>query len=162
MSAARKRQYRILGKILFVFYIVFVFYFLLVSEIYGRTGEMKDYHYNLVLFQEIMRFWNYREQLGMFPVLANLAGNILIFIPIGFFLPMASVYRTFGVMVFECFFISLVIEVTQLLTKVGCFDVDDLFLNTIGGMMGYLFFVISNEIRRNYVKKRRKRSKQGS
>ena len=157
MSAARKRQYRILGKILFVFYIVFVFYFLLVSEIYGRTGEMKDYHYNLVLFQEIKRFWNYREQLGIFSVMANLAGNILIFIPIGFFLPMASVRRIFSVIVFESFFISFVIEITQLLTKVGCFDVDDLLLNTLGGVIGFIIFMISNMIRRSYGKKRRKR-----
>ena len=157
MSAARKRQYRILGRILFVFYIVFVFYFLLVSEIYGRTGEMKDYHYNLVLFQEIKRFWNYREQLGIFSVMANLAGNILIFIPIGFFLPMASVRRIFSVIVLESFFISFVIEITQLLTKVGCFDVDDLLLNTLGGVIGFIIFMISNMIRRSYGKKRRKR-----
>lgn len=158
MSAARRRQYRILGRILFVFYIVFVFYFLLVSEIYGRTGEMKDYHYNLVLFREIMRFWNYREQLGIFSVFANLAGNILIFIPIGFFLPMASIHRKFAVMTFECFCISWIIEVTQLITKVGCYDVDDLLLNTLGGVFGYILFMISNRIRRKYGEKRRKRS----
>lgn len=159
MSAARRRQYRILGKILFVFYIIFVFYFLLISEIYGRTGEMQDYHYNLVLFQEILRFWNYREQLGIFSAFANLAGNILIFIPFGFFLPMASKHRSFCVTVLDSFIISLLIETIQLFTKVGCFDVDDLLLNTVGGVVGYIIFTISNIIRRNYVEKRRKRSK---
>ena len=158
MSAAKRRQYRRLGKILIVFYIGFVFYFLLISEIYGRTGEMKDYHYNLVLFREIMRFWNYRDQLGIFSVFANLAGNILIFIPFGFFMPVASEHRNFFVTVMDTFLLSLIIEVIQLLTKVGCFDVDDLLLNTIGGVVGYIIFMISNVIRRNYVKKRRKRS----
>lgn len=158
MSAAKRRQYRRLGKILIVFYIGFVFYFLLISEIYGRTGEMKDYHYNLVLFKEIMRFWNYRDQLGIFSVFANLAGNILIFIPFGFFMPVASEHRNFFVTVMDTFLLSLIIEVIQLLTKVGCFDVDDLLLNTIGGVVGYIIFMISNVIRRNYVKKRRKRS----
>ena len=158
MSVKKRRQYRILGKLLFILYIIFVFYFLLISEIYGRTGEMQEYHYNLILFKEIRRFWNYREQLGIFSVFANLAGNILIFIPIGFFLPMASVHRNFSVLTFEAFFISLVIEVTQLITKVGSFDVDDLFLNTLGGVIGYIIFVICNGIRRNYGKKRRKRS----
>ena len=94
MSAAKRRKYRKIGKILFVVYIVFVFYFLLISAIYGRTGEMKEYHYNLVLFQEIKRFWNYRKQLGIFSVMANLAGNILIFIPFGFIVPMASERRS--------------------------------------------------------------------
>ena len=159
MSAARRRQYQILGKILFAFYIVFVFYFLLISEIYGRAGEMKDYHYNLVLFQEIMRFWNYREQLGIFSVMANLAGNILIFIPFGFFLPMASEHRSFCLTVIDAFLVSLLIETIQLFTKVGCFDVDDLLLNTMGGVIGYLIFTISNLIRRNCFEKRRKRSK---
>ena len=155
MGVSKARQYRIIAKILFVIYIGFVFYFLLVSEIYGRTGEMSEYHYNLVLLQEIKRFWNYREQLGIFSVMANLAGNILIFIPIGFFLPMASVRRIFSVIVFESFFISFVIEITQLLTKVGCFDVDDLLLNTLGGVIGFIIFMISNMIRRSYGKKRR-------
>ena len=158
MNAARRRQYRILGKILFVFYIVFVFYFLLVSEIYGRTGEMKDYHYNLVLFQEIKRFWNYREQLGIFPVFANLAGNILIFIPFGFFVPMSRERKSILATTIGAFLLSLVIESIQLYTRVGCFDVDDLLLNTLGGVTGYIIFTTSYWMRRDYGEKRRKRS----
>ena len=33
---------------------------------------------------------------------------------------------------------SLGIETAQLLLKVGAFDVDDIFLNTIGGFLGYV------------------------
>ena len=32
------------------------------------------------------------------------------------------------------------IETAQLLTKVGAFDVDDIFLNTLGGCLGYIIF----------------------
>lgn len=158
MSAAKRRKYRKIGKILFVVYIVFVFYFLLISEIYGRTGEMKEYHYNLVLFQEIKRFWNYRKQLGIFSVMANLAGNILIFIPFGFIVPMASERRSVFATAVGALLLSLLIETIQLFTKVGCFDVDDLLLNAIGGVAGYFIFIISNWIRRKHVEKRRKRS----
>ena len=35
---------------------------------------------------------------------------------------------------------SLLAEILQLLLKVGSFDVDDLFLNTIGGLTGYLVY----------------------
>lgn len=49
--------------------------------------------------------------------------------------------------------LSLVVEVSQLFLKVGSFDVDDLFLNTIGGMLGYITFTVCNVIRRNHVKK---------
>ena len=146
---------RILGKVLFVLYIIFVFYFLLISEIYGRTGEMQEYHYNLILFKEIKRFWNYRNQLGIFATATNLLGNVLIFLPFGFFMAMASKYRSFLSTVIYSFALSLTIELSQLFMKVGCFDVDDLLLNTIGGMIGFLAFSICNVMRRNYAKKKR-------
>ena len=146
---------RILGKVLFVLYIIFVFYFLLISEIYGRTGEMQEYHYNLILFKEIKRFWNYRNQLGIFATATNLLGNVLIFLPFGFFMAMASKYRSFLSTVIYSFALSLTIELSQLFMKVGCFDVDDLLLNTMGGVIGFVAFSICNVIRRKYAKKKR-------
>jgi len=156
LSARKRTQYRILGKILFVLYIIFVFYFLLISEIYGRTGEMQEYHYNLVLFREIKRFWNYRRQLGIFATATNLLGNVLIFLPFGFFMAMASKYRSFLSTLVYSFALSLTVEISQLFMKVGCFDVDDLLLNTIGGMLGFITFAVCNVIRRNYAKKKRR------
>jgi glycopeptide antibiotics resistance protein len=38
------------------------------------------------------------------------------------------------------FEISVLIEVSQLIFQVGCFDVDDMILNTLGGLLGYLLF----------------------
>ena len=146
---------RRVGKILFVLYIIFVFYFLLISEIYGRIDKMQEYHYNLVLFREIKRFWNYREQLGMFATATNLLGNVLIFLPFGFFMAMASRYRSFLNTLIYSFALSLTIELSQLFMKVVCFDVDDLLLNTIGGILGVITFLICNVIRRNYPKKKR-------
>ena len=156
MSARKGTQYRILGKILFVLYIIFVFYFLLISEIYGRTGEMQEYHYNLILFKEIKRFWNYRNQLGIFATATNLLGNVLIFLPFGFFMAMASKYRSFLSTLVYSFALSLTVEISQLFMKVGCFDVDDLLLNTIGGMLGFITFAVCNVIRRSYAKKKRR------
>ena len=46
---------------------------------------MQEYHYNLVLFKEIRRFWEYRDQVGFFAMFTNLFGNVIIFIPFGFF-----------------------------------------------------------------------------
>ena len=62
----KRKRIRILGKILFVLYVIFIIYFLIFSDWYGRTGEMQEYHYNLELFKEIRRFWEYRDQVGMF------------------------------------------------------------------------------------------------
>lgn len=143
---------RLLGKVLFVLYIGFIIYFLLFSDLYGRTGVMEEYRYNLVLFREIKRFWQYREQLGWYAMFTNLFGNVIIFMPFGFFLPMASKYRSFLAAVFYSFTLSLCVETFQLLTKVGSFDVDDLLLNTIGGAVGYIIFVICTAVRRRHVK----------
>ncbi len=84
MSQRQVRRYRILGRVLFVLYIVFLVYFLCFSELYGRTEVSEGYRYNLELFKEINRFIQYREELGAFAVFANLFGNILIFVPYGF------------------------------------------------------------------------------
>jgi glycopeptide antibiotics resistance protein len=87
--------------------------------------------------------------LGFVTVLANLLGNILIFVPFGFVLPfMYKRCRSFLFMTLLTFEVSLVIEVVQLITRVGIFDVDDLLLNTIGGMVGYMLFRIFDLIRR--------------
>ena len=69
MDSGKRKRIRILGKILFILYVIFIVYFLLFSDWYGRTGEMREYHYNLVLFKEIKRFWQYREQVGFFAMI---------------------------------------------------------------------------------------------
>lgn len=156
MKANHKKYIRILGKILFVIYIIFLLYFLLLSDWYGRSGEMYEYHYNIVPFKEIRRFWLYRDKIGMRAVLSNLGGNVFIFMPFGFILAMASKYRSFLFTSFCTLSFSFCVEFLQLLTKVGCFDVDDLLLNTIGGMLGYIIFIICNTVRRRRSAKRKR------
>ena len=156
MNLKQSKRIRIFGKILFVLYMVFIVYFLIFSDWYGRTGEMQEYHYNLVLFKEIRRFWNYRDQVGFFAMFTNLFGNVIIFMPFGFFMPMASRYRSCFSAVFYSFGLSLCVETFQLLTKVGSFDVDDLLLNTVGGLAGYVIFAVCAAIRRRYVNKEEK------
>ena len=158
MSKKKAKKVRALGKVLFVLYIGFLIYFLFLSDWYGREGVMEEYRYNLELFKEIRRFIVYREQLGVFVVFSNLFGNILIFMPFGFFISMASRARSFFMALFNSLGLSLCVEVLQLVTRVGSFDVDDILLNTIGGVLGYIVFVICNLIRRKcYVRKGKKR-----
>lgn len=116
---------------------------------------MQNYRYNLELFKEIKRFWNYRDQVGFFAMFTNLFGNVVIFVPFGFFMPMASKYRSFFATLFYSFGLSLCVETFQLVTRVGSFDVDDLLLNTIGGVVGYIVFVIGAAIRRKNVRKKK-------
>lgn len=149
------KRFRKWGKVLFVLYILFLLYFLIFSEWYGRTGVMEEYHYNLVPFQEIKRFWNYRDQLGL-SAFMNLFGNVVIFMPLGFLGAMASRHRSFIRTSLDGFLLSLVVEVFQLIAMVGRFDVDDLMLNTLGTMLGFVSFIICNTIRRIYGTKRKR------
>ena len=150
MSGRKKKIFRAVGKVLFLLYVVFLIYFLFLAEWYGRTGISEEYRCNLELFREIKRFIIYREQLGAFAVFANLAGNILIFVPYGFFISVASRERGFFKTLFFSMGLSLCVEIIQLFTRVGSFDVDDILLNTIGGVLGYIIFLICNGIRRKH------------
>ena len=62
-------------------------------------------------------------------------------------MPMASRYRSFF-LPFLQFWSELFVECFQLVTRVGSFDVDDMLLNTLGGVIGYIVFAICNMIRR--------------
>ena len=151
----RHKRLIYVSRFLFLMYMITAIYFLLFSESMGRNAN-REYRYNLELFKEINRFIEYRHELGGFAVFANLFGNILIFVPFGFFLPMGSRRRSFLGTTWNSFLLSLGVEVFQLFTKVGSFDVDDLLLNTLGGILGYLLFVFCNAVRRRYFAKKRK------
>ena len=60
------------------------------------------------------------------------------FLPFGFIVPvMHKKMESFWKVSLLGFMFSLCVETIQLITKVGCFDVDDLMLNTLGAMIGY-------------------------
>ncbi len=109
------KRVRTLGR--FCLFYIFFWYTSFFIGWYGREGVMEDYHYNLVFVQEIKRFILYRNQLGTFAVFSNLFGNILIFMPYGYFLTMAGKRKSFFRTLFYSMGLSLGVEVMQLLTK---------------------------------------------
>lgn len=143
MKGKNTPKYTRAGWLLFYLYIVLLSYFLFFSEHYGRENIMTEYRYNLELFKEIKRFITYREQLGFESFVVNILGNILAFAPFGFMLPLLNIrYRRFFNILLLSLLFSLAVELVQLYLKVGIFDVDDLVLNTLGGVTGYLSFQI--------------------
>ena len=134
-----KKQIRLLCRVLFALYIAGLVYFLFFAEMLDRTGIERSYRYNLIPFMEIRRFIVYADLLGPMAVISNLFGNIVIFMPFGFLVPiLGRKKRNFWFTSLLSFALSLTVECIQLVTRTGCFDVDDIFLNTIGGMLGYL------------------------
>ena len=77
----------------------------------------------------------------------NLLGNILLFIPLGFLLPLlVKRFRNVFLIVLTGFLLSLFYECTQLLTGIGIFDVDDMILNTLGTLLGVCIFYIGKSL----------------
>ena len=140
--AVTKPRKRIL-TILYVLYLCLLFYFLFFSEGFGRTGTAVEYRYNLVLFREIKRFYLYRYILGNRAFFINVFGNVIAFMPMGFLQPLLSDRQRRKILVvLNCFIVSLLVETIQLVFKIGCFDVDDLFLNTLGGLFGLMIYFV--------------------
>ena len=106
---------------------------------------------SMTLFKEIRRFILYRDILGWRAVFLNIFGNVLAFMPFGFFLPVIwERTRHWYITVILSFAMSLIVETMQLVGKVGSFDVDDLLLNTIGGFVGYIIFALAKGVWERY------------
>lgn len=74
----------------------------------------------------------------------NLLGNIIAFMPFGFLLPAFNNRMSkFKSILISSFILSLMFETIQLLTVLGEFDVDDILLNILGAVFGYLLYKIT-------------------
>ena len=99
---------------------------------------------NLILepFDTIRRFlWVLRHSENQGQIrhaVVNLVGNVIMFVPLGFFVPILW-KRTgqFGWHLFAMTAIILSVELTQLFTLLGTCDVDDLLLNLVGTTLGF-------------------------
>lgn len=148
-QAKKKRVNRIIGRVLLVAYFALLIFFVFFSDELGRKTGTIVRRMNTHPFHEIKRFWAMRYTYGWKTTLMNLGGNMLIFVPFGFLIPMSSknkVTRNFFVVTLLAMMFSGAIEVVQILTKVGAFDIDDIILNTAGAIIGYVIFAIAKAI----------------
>ena len=68
----------------------------------------------------------------------NLVGNVVLFVPPGWLLPdIWRRNRNFFIFFFNCLATIMLIELTQLFTLLGSFDVDDILLNLFGMVLGF-------------------------
>lgn len=74
--------------------------------------------------------------------------NIMAFIPMGFLLPLISkrARNMYFTIIIAIVFSSL-IEISQLITVLGTFDIDDILLNTLGALIGYVLYLAFIRIR---------------
>ncbi|MBQ6091495.1 MAG: VanZ family protein [Lachnospiraceae bacterium] len=133
---------------LFIAYSLIMLVMLFLRPVTGTDtmsyGENVWSRFNPVPFETIVYFHKiltYNLPFSVFAqVVANLVGNVLLFIPFGFFLVgiKTGTRRSFPkVMLISAVVIS-VIELTQMFTLRGYCDIDDLILNEAGVALGYL------------------------
>ncbi len=92
---------------------------------------------NLVPFQTISTYF---VHYGMDLFLVNIVGNIVMFLPWGFGLPLLwKRYQSMGRMWSRALLLPVLIEVVQLFVGRSV-DVDDIILNFLGGFLGALLY----------------------
>lgn len=107
---------------------------------------------NFTLFKTIKMYIRYSYMLNSFE---NLVGNVVVFIPFGFLLPYIQPQsRRFMVLLLNAFLFVLGIEVFQLFSAFGAFDVDDILLNCAGAVMGWVAYVEWEAVRRKWLGQR--------
>lgn len=114
------------------------FIFFLYVTLIGRTQSDAPM-YNLHLFWCIWEAWTTKNAMDWYFIV----GNVSIFIPLGILLPlffdrMKVWWRT----LLLGFGISWGIELAQLFFRLGLFEFDDIFNNTLGTLLGYEIFVL--------------------
>ena len=133
-------MYLFIHKEKFVLYKeLFMFTALLYAMLLFYVVTFQDVNYgtnNFIPFKEIMRY-----EPGTKLFIKNILGNIILFIPFGLFVSHILRTRNFFPIIFITIVTSGVIEYTQL--RIGrTFDIDDIFLNVIGGLIGYLVYLV--------------------
>ena len=133
-------------------YTVTIFTLTLFDEIFGRQGFtfihwnmdlLKSYmslSFNIIPFKTIKLFTRgYQYGLVSFNAyFTNVFGNILVFMPYGFFIPMLlKKINTYIKFLIFIFLIVILIEIMQFFTMSGSFDIDDIMLNLLGASISY-------------------------
>lgn len=99
--------------------------------------------YNLIPFKTILSLivnYKYYE----FDVwVYNFFGNIAAFMPLGILLPIVlETKRKFAATIIISTTFLIVAETAQFIFRVGVFDIDDIILNMIGVLSGYMIYIL--------------------
>lgn len=135
-----KKKFHIIEEFLaltFIIYIICLFYAVTFQDIDGSWATS-----NFLPFREMFRY-----SFGSRLFIKNVLGNMLMFIPYGFFSSYFLKEKN-GIIIFVLTTIlSFSIEYIQL--QIGrVFDIDDIILNVIGGLIGYGIYMCFYKIKK--------------
>ena len=136
--------------------ILFIIYFLLLITVLFLNNEYRMYvfqninmlskeHFemsNIIPFATIIDYISrlVSNEINASIVIINFATNLLLFAPMGFFIPMLYSDRIKNIKQFAILMIiiTLIVEVLQFITFRGSTDIDDIILNTLGAVIVYI------------------------
>lgn len=114
--------------------LTFIVYILCLFQIVTSQDVSSVHGINVTLFKELTRY-----QIGTRLFYRNIVGNILMFVPFGFFTSYYLKLEKKRVIFYLTLIVAAVIELIQL--KIGrAFDVDDIILNMVGSLLGYFLY----------------------
>lgn len=136
---------------LFAFYIILLLMLTTFRDTYFPWQLSLNFHrplseINLVFMKETWKMFYAESRLDF---VYNSFGNIICFLPFGFLAPIVfSKKQTFLRVLFAGIFFSIFIEAMQFLLATGISDIDDVFFNSCGAVVGYLLYAVFKQARR--------------
>ena len=117
--------------------LIFGIYILCLFQVVTFQDDVTWATNNFIPFKEIMRY-NITSRLFF----KNVLGNMIMFLPFGFFVSFYLKSEKITLPLFLILIASISIEIVQLLIG-RVFDVDDIILNILGGLLGYgIYFIL--------------------
>lgn len=126
-----------------VFFLIFIAYILLLYQLVTFKEAEYGNCSNLMPFKEIFRY-----DIGTEGFYNQVIGNIILLIPFGFFVTDYVKITKIRTIFLLTLLTSGIIETTQYFIG-RCFDVDDIILNVLGGVIGFLLYIGLSAIRKH-------------
>lgn len=142
-----QKKYKLIK--IFIFLLFFFYILLLLSILFFRGMRMHDYsnrlsfnlhiqlNANFVPFKTIINYIYYflNDTINKNIIIENLLGNVLLFAPMGIFLPcLFDKFQSYKKFIATLLIILIGVETVQLITYTGSFDIDDIILNLTGAV----------------------------
>lgn len=127
-------------------YCVFVLWMVLRPESLFRPDFMPRRSIEIAPFDTISGYLGGTYHVSLSVVVFNLLGNIVVFMPLGLYACLLFKDKRVMPNTLRVFLCSLFIEVAQFALGVGVSDVDDLLLNTVGGLLGALTYKLLRRV----------------
>lgn len=142
------RLLKLLSKIVFISYLLLLIWIVVFkcNLIFSLT-QGYEYMKTLTISERIVMYLIPFEDYINSPIYSPLSTklsdgflNILIFIPLGLYLAFFIENKKFAKIIFISFGLSIIFEIFQLFSLIGSFQTEDLILNVLGSIIGFLFY----------------------